>query len=95
MVTAAICQSTAQKPAAVCGAAGVQAATLFEAINQVQLGAMPPPQYKALHPESVLTPEQMTPEQLKDLREQLKDWRDSAQSIRDMQQKAKAAKPAG
>jgi mono/diheme cytochrome c family protein len=39
--------------------AGVQAATLFEAINQVQLGAMPPAQYKMLHPESVLSPEQM------------------------------------
>ena len=42
-----------------------------------------------------MKPEQMSPEQLKDLREQLKDWRDSAQLIRDRQQKARAAKPAG
>jgi len=42
-----------------------------------------------------MTPEQMTPEQLKALQDQLKDLRDSAQLIRDRQQKARAAKPAG
>ena len=36
-----------------------QTATLFEAVNQVQLGAMPPAQYKLLHPEGVLSAAQL------------------------------------
>jgi cytochrome c553 len=38
----------------------IQRATLFEAINQVQLGAMPPAQYKLLHHDSILTSSQLT-----------------------------------
>src|SRR6202034_684946 len=32
---------------------------LFEAVSQIELGAMPPPAYKRLHPESVITGEQL------------------------------------
>jgi hypothetical protein len=34
-------------------------AVLFAAVNQIQLGAMPPNSYKLLHPESRITPEQL------------------------------------
>lgn len=36
-----------------------QQAALFEAISQIELGAMPLPPYKRLHPESVVTPDQL------------------------------------
>jgi hypothetical protein len=39
--------------------AGQQNEFLFEAISQVELGAMPLPQYEKLHPESAITPEQL------------------------------------
>ncbi len=39
--------------------AGVQKATLYEAVNFIALGAMPLPQYKMVHPSSVVTPEQL------------------------------------
>ncbi len=35
-------------------------AVLFESLNQIQLGAMPPARYRALHPESVVTPRQIS-----------------------------------
>jgi len=36
-----------------------QRAILFEAISQIELGAMPLPAYQRLHPESALSPEQL------------------------------------
>ena len=36
--------------------AAVQKATLYEAVNMIQLGAMPLPSFKKLHPEAVVTP---------------------------------------
>ena len=39
--------------------AGVQRATLFEAVNMVQLGAMPLPRFTALHPDAKVTPEDL------------------------------------
>jgi hypothetical protein len=39
--------------------AAKQRATLFEAVNQVQAGAMPLPSYRRLHPDAVLTAEQL------------------------------------
>ena len=36
-----------------------QAGFLFESVSQIELGAMPLPAYKRLHPESVITPEQL------------------------------------
>ena len=39
--------------------AAQQQGILFEAVSQVELGAMPPPNYKQVHPESVITPEQL------------------------------------
>ncbi len=36
-----------------------QRATLYEAVNQVRLGAMPLPSYRHAHPQSVITPEQL------------------------------------
>jgi hypothetical protein len=44
----------AEKPAA------VQRATLFEAVNMIQLGAMPLPQFVKLHPGARITPEDLT-----------------------------------
>jgi|HubBroStandDraft_1064217.scaffolds.fasta_scaffold00096_25 hypothetical protein len=39
--------------------AAQQQATLFEAVSQIELGAMPLPAYKQVHPESVITREQL------------------------------------
>jgi hypothetical protein len=39
--------------------AGQQKAFLFESISQIELGAMPLPQYQRLHPESEVTSEQL------------------------------------
>jgi len=39
--------------------AAQQKAALFEAVSQIELGAMPLPQYEKLHPESAVTPEQL------------------------------------
>ncbi len=36
-----------------------QKGILYEAVNQIQLGAMPFPSYKFVHPESAITPEQL------------------------------------
>jgi hypothetical protein len=40
--------------------APAQRAALFEAVNMIQLGAMPLPQFVALHPHSEVTPEELT-----------------------------------
>jgi Haem-binding domain/Cytochrome P460 len=37
-----------------------QKAELFESINQIHLGAMPPGKYKLVHPDSTVTPEQLS-----------------------------------
>ncbi len=37
-----------------------QKATLYEAVNMIQLGAMPLPQFTALHPDAKVTPEELT-----------------------------------
>jgi mono/diheme cytochrome c family protein len=39
--------------------AGQQRAALFESVSQIELGAMPLPAYKRVHPESEITPEQL------------------------------------
>jgi hypothetical protein len=39
--------------------AAQQRAALFEAVSQIELSAMPPTAYKRVHPESVITPEQL------------------------------------
>ena len=39
--------------------AGQQKATLYEAVNQIQLGAMPLPAYTGLHPAAVVSPAQL------------------------------------
>ena len=36
-----------------------QKAILYEAVNQIRLGAMPLPRYRRVHPESAITPEQI------------------------------------
>jgi hypothetical protein len=36
-----------------------QKLVLFDAVNQIQLGAMPLPSYRAVHPDSTITPEQL------------------------------------
>jgi len=53
----------ASKPAA------AQRATLYEAVNMVQLGAMPLPQFVALHPDA-----KMTPDELATLKAYLSPW---------------------
>ena len=40
--------------------AAQQKGILFEAVNQIQLGAMPLPAYRRVHPGSAITPEQLT-----------------------------------
>jgi hypothetical protein len=49
--------------------AAVQKATLYEAVNMIQLGAMPLPQFVTLHPEA-----KVTPEELATLRAYLAPW---------------------
>jgi hypothetical protein len=39
--------------------AAQQRAALYESVSQIELGAMPLPAYKRVHPESVITPEQL------------------------------------
>ena len=40
--------------------AAAQRGVLFEAVNQIQLGAMPLPSYRLAHPEAAVTPDQLT-----------------------------------
>jgi hypothetical protein len=49
--------------------AAAQRASLFEAVNMIQLGAMPLPQFTQLHPEA-----KVTPEELQALKEYLAPW---------------------
>lgn len=49
--------------------AAVQKATLYEAVNMIQLGAMPLPQFLALHPQA-----RVTPGELATLKEYLSPW---------------------
>ena len=56
--------------------AAAQRATLYEAANMIQLGAMPLPQYVALHPEA-----KVTPEDLAALKEYLAPWNSGASSV--------------
>src|ERR1700733_5875317 len=42
------------------GAAAAEKATLYEAVNMIQLGAMPLPSFVLLHPEAKVTPEELT-----------------------------------
>lgn len=49
--------------------AAAQKATLFEAVNMIQLGAMPLPQFVQLHPEA-----KVTPEELAELKTYLAPW---------------------
>ncbi len=37
----------------------MQKATLYEAVNMIQLGAMPLPKFVKLHPEAKVTPEEL------------------------------------
>ncbi len=39
--------------------AAMRTAALYEAVNMIQLGAMPPPRFTALHPEAKVTPEEL------------------------------------
>jgi Haem-binding domain/Cytochrome P460 len=39
--------------------AGQQKGILFESVSQIELGAMPLPNYQRMHPESAITPEQL------------------------------------
>jgi mono/diheme cytochrome c family protein len=39
--------------------AGAQKAALYEAVNMIQLGAMPPPRFTALHPEAKVSAEEL------------------------------------
>ncbi len=47
-----------------------QRATLYEAVNMIQLGAMPLPQFTALHPDA-----KVTPEELAELKAYLSPWK--------------------
>jgi hypothetical protein len=65
----------AAKPAA------VQKAMLYEAVNMIQLGAMPLPSFLKLHPEA-----KVTPEELLTLKEYLAPWTPAPSVIGDAQQ---------
>lgn len=70
--------------------AAQQHAVLFEAISQIELGAMPLPDYQRLHPEAAITPQKLavlenylvsleskapaTPEQISAANNQYDDW---------------------
>ena len=54
--------------------AAVQRATLFEAVNMIQLGTMPLPQFVRLHPQA-----RVTPQELAVLKNYLAPWKASAQ----------------
>jgi Haem-binding domain/Cytochrome P460 len=75
-------------------APAAQRATLYEAVNQIRLGAMPLPSYRRAHPQSAVTPEQLTvleqylapfassltptPKQLAETDEQFRQWTTSS-----------------
>jgi hypothetical protein len=59
----------------------VQKATLYEAVNMIQLGAMPLPSFLKLHPEA-----KVTPEELSTLKEYLAPWTPALSPIGNAQQ---------
>src|SRR5580698_3756850 len=61
--------------------AAVQKAMLYEAVNMIQLGAMPLPSFLKLHPEA-----KVTPEELLTLKEYLAPWTPAPSVIGDAQQ---------
>jgi hypothetical protein len=58
-----------------------QKATLYEAVNMIQLGAMPPASFLKLHPEA-----KVTPEELSTLKEYLAPWTPALMPVVDRQQ---------
>jgi hypothetical protein len=62
-----------------------QKATLYEAVNMIQLGAMPLPSFLKLHPEA-----KVTPEELSTLKEYLAPWIPALSPISDAQQRDNA-----
>jgi hypothetical protein len=67
--------------------AAAQKATLYEAVNMVQLGAMPLPQFLMLHPEA-----RVTPTELATLKGYLAPWTPALQPIADEEPNAEAAR---
>jgi hypothetical protein len=67
--------------------AAAQKATLYEAVNMVQLGAMPLPQFLMLHPEA-----RVTPAELATLKGYLAPWPPALQPIADGEANAEAAR---
>ena len=61
--------------------AAVQKATLYEAVNMIQLGAMPLPSFLKLHPEA-----KVTPEELSTLKQYLAPWTPALSPIGDARQ---------
>jgi hypothetical protein len=59
----------------------IQKAMLYEAVNMIQLGAMPLPSFLKLHPEA-----KVTPEELSTLKEYLAPWTPVVSPIGDAQQ---------
>jgi hypothetical protein len=59
----------------------VQKATLYEAVNMIQLGAMPLPSFLKLHPEA-----KVTPEELLTLKEYLAPWTPAPSLVGNVQQ---------
>ncbi|MGA3350549.1 MAG: cytochrome P460 family protein [Candidatus Sulfotelmatobacter sp.] len=59
----------------------VQKATLYEAINMIQLGAMPLPGFLKLHPEA-----KVTPEELSTLKQYLAPWTPAPSPVAEAQQ---------
>ena len=64
----------------------VQRARLFEAVNMIQLGAMPLPQFVALHPNA-----RVSPEELEELKAYLGPWANLPSSRSDMPKEDSAA----
>jgi hypothetical protein len=58
-----------------------QKATLYEAVNMIQLGAMPLPSFLKLHPEA-----KVTPEELSTLKQYLAPWTPALSPVGDAQQ---------
>ena len=67
--------------------AAAQKATLYEAVNMVQLGAMPLPQFLLLHPEA-----RVTPAELATLKGYLAPWTPELQPIAKAEPNAEAAR---
>jgi hypothetical protein len=70
--------------------AAAQKATLYEAVNMIQLGAMPLPSFLKLHPEA-----RVTPEELSTLKEYLAPWTPALSPIGDAQQRNSGKTDAG